>query len=65
VSHPAPPAVPPEWPRNLAALILSPIRIRHPPVLDPHLEPDPAWKAAGWLAIVMFVLGFTPVPFDL
>lgn len=48
-----------------AALILFLIRIRHPPVLDPHLELDPARKAAGWLAVAMFVLCFTPVPFDL
>jgi hypothetical protein len=48
-----------------AALILFMIRIRHPPVLDPNLELDPARKAAGWLAVAMFVLCFTPVPFDL
>ena len=47
-----------------AALILFLIRIRHPPVLDPHLELDPARKIAGWLAVVAFVLCFTPVPFD-
>lgn len=48
-----------------AALILVLIRIRHPSVLDPHLELDPARKAAGWLAVAAFVLCFTPVPFAL
>ena len=47
------------------ALILFLIRIRHPPVLDPRLELDPARKAAGWLAVAAFVACFTPVPFDL
>jgi membrane-associated protease RseP (regulator of RpoE activity) len=46
-------------------LILFLIRVRHPPVLDPHLELDPARKAAGWLAVAAFVLCFAPVPFDL
>ena len=48
-----------------AALIAFLIRIRHPPVLVPNLELDPARKAAGWLAVAAFVLCFTPVPFDL
>ena len=45
-----------------AALLLFLIRIRHPPVLDPELELDPARKVAGWLSVVAFVLCFTPVP---
>jgi membrane-associated protease RseP (regulator of RpoE activity) len=48
-----------------AALILFLIRIRHPAVLDPHLELDPARKAAGWLAVAAFAICFTPIPFDL
>jgi hypothetical protein len=48
-----------------AALIAFLIRIRHPPVLDPNLELDPARKAVGWLAVAAFVVCFTPVPFDL
>ncbi len=48
-----------------AALILFLIRIRHPAVLDPHLELDPARKAAGWLAVAAFAVCFTPVPFQL
>lgn len=48
-----------------AVMILFLIRIRHPPVLDPHLELDPARRIAGWAAVVMSVLCFTPVPFDL
>jgi membrane-associated protease RseP (regulator of RpoE activity) len=47
------------------ALILFLIRIRHPPVLDPHLELDPARKAVGWLAVAAFAACFTPVPFAL
>jgi len=48
-----------------AALLFFMIRVRHPSVLDPDLELDPARKAAGWLAVAAFVLCFTPVPFDL
>jgi membrane-associated protease RseP (regulator of RpoE activity) len=47
------------------ALILFLIRIRHPPVLDPHLELDRVRKVAGWLAVAAFAACFTPVPFDL
>ena len=46
-----------------AALLFFLIRVRHPPVLDPHLELDPARKAAGWLAVAAFAACFTAVPF--
>lgn len=48
-----------------ALLVLVVIKVRHPPVLDPHLELDPARRAIGWLAVALLALCFAPVPFDL
>ncbi len=48
-----------------SVLILVLIRVRHPPVLDPQVGLDPARRVVGWLAVAVFVLCFTPVPFAL
>jgi len=36
---------------------------KHPPTLDDHLPLDKRRKLIGWLALVLFVLTFTPIPF--
>jgi membrane-associated protease RseP (regulator of RpoE activity) len=38
------------------------IRISHPPTLNDELPLDPKRQVIGWLAMVIFVLSFTPVP---
>jgi len=38
------------------------IKISHPPTLNDELPLDPKRKVIGWLAMVIFVLSFTPVP---
>lgn len=48
-----------------SALLVLVVRIKHPPVLDPEIELDPARKAIGWLAVALFGLTFTPIPFAL
>lgn len=48
-----------------AVLLLLLIGVRHPPVLDPHLELDRPRRVAGWIAVALLGLCFTPVPFDL
>ncbi|HKY60572.1 MAG TPA: site-2 protease family protein [Gemmatimonadota bacterium] len=48
-----------------AVLILIVIRLRHPPVLDPQVTLDPGRRLAGWLAVVLLVGCFVPVPFAL
>ena len=46
-----------------AVLVLIVIRLKHPPVLDPHVTLDPPRKIAGWLAVALLVGCFVPVPF--
>ncbi|MBA3584558.1 MAG: site-2 protease family protein [Gemmatimonadetes bacterium] len=48
-----------------AILLLFLIRIKHPPVLDSDLDLDPRRRWIGWLAVAVFVLCFTPVPFEI
>jgi membrane-associated protease RseP (regulator of RpoE activity) len=48
-----------------AILLLFLIRIRHPAVLDPHFDLDSRRRWIGWLAVAVFVLCFTPVPFEI
>jgi membrane-associated protease RseP (regulator of RpoE activity) len=38
------------------------IKISHPPTLNDELPLDPKRQVIGWLAMVIFVLSFTPVP---
>jgi membrane-associated protease RseP (regulator of RpoE activity) len=37
---------------------------RHPPTLDEHVPLDPGRKAIAALALVIFILSFTPVPIE-
>ncbi|MDX1624563.1 MAG: site-2 protease family protein [Gemmatimonadota bacterium] len=55
------------WPGWLvwAVLILLIIKVRHPPVLDPHLALDPARRWVGWISVALFVVTFHPIPFEL
>lgn len=48
-----------------AFLILVVIRVKHPPVLDPGVDLDPRRQLAGWLAVLLFIGCFVPVPFEL
>ena len=47
------------WVWSVIMIILGP---RHPPVFDEHLPLDDRRKWVGWLAIVIFVLSFSPRP---
>jgi len=46
----------------LWAIVLAFLGPRHPPVLEEDQPPDPQRRWMGWLAIVIFVLSFSPVP---
>ena len=37
----------------------------HPPTMDDHLPLDTLRKVIGWIALALFILTFTPVPFPL
>jgi hypothetical protein len=41
------------------------IRVKHPPVLDPQIDLNLRRRVAGWLAVLVFVGCFVPVPFAL
>ncbi|HTG36804.1 MAG TPA: site-2 protease family protein [Thermoanaerobaculia bacterium] len=54
------------WPGWLLwSLIVLVIGLRHPPVHDENLPLDRKRQALAWIALVMFVLSFMPVPLDL
>jgi membrane-associated protease RseP (regulator of RpoE activity) len=38
---------------------------KHPPTMDDHRPLNTERKVIGWIALVLFVLTFTPVPFDI
>jgi membrane-associated protease RseP (regulator of RpoE activity) len=51
------------WPGWLVWIFLAMVLgRRHPPTTDPYLELDTVRKAVGCLALVIFVLCFTPMP---
>jgi membrane-associated protease RseP (regulator of RpoE activity) len=60
------------WSGNLAhgavwvfwPLFLFVIGIRHPPVRDERLALDPGHRAIAWLALLVFILTFVPVPVE-
>ena len=60
------------WSDNLArgivwifwALFLFVIGIRHPPVQDERLALAPGHRVIAWLALLIFVLTFVPVPVE-
>ena len=43
------------------ALVLL-IKIGHPPTMNDQLPLDTKRKVIGWLAMIIFILSFTPVP---
>jgi membrane-associated protease RseP (regulator of RpoE activity) len=44
------------------ALVLLIVKVGHPPTLNDHLPLDRKRKVMGWLAMLIFILSFTPVP---
>jgi membrane-associated protease RseP (regulator of RpoE activity) len=46
-----------------AFLALVIIKIKHPPTSDDQLELNAGRKVLGWVAIVLFVITFIPIPF--
>lgn len=53
------------WPGwTVWAVLMLFMGIAHPPVADWEPELDTPRRAAGWAALVIFVLTFTPVPFS-
>ena len=46
-------------------LLLSRGRLGHPPVLDEHRPLPRSRRMLAWLALVLFLITFTPVPFRL
>src|SRR5881628_537149 len=44
-------------------LALSRGRLAHPPVLDVHRPLPPGRRGVAWVALLLFVVTFTPVPF--
>jgi membrane-associated protease RseP (regulator of RpoE activity) len=47
------------------AVMLVVVRVRHPPTLDTELPLDGKRKLVGWLTILLLVLCFHPLPFEL
>ncbi|MDQ5985150.1 MAG: hypothetical protein CSYNP_00855 [Syntrophus sp. SKADARSKE-3] len=45
------------------AIILMFMKLYHPPVVYDWIPLDPARRAIGWVAMIIFVITFTPVPF--
>jgi hypothetical protein len=45
-------------------LFLFVIGIRHPPVRDERLTLAPGHRVIAWLALVVFILTFVPVPVE-
>jgi membrane-associated protease RseP (regulator of RpoE activity) len=51
------------WPGWLMwAVLMIFIGYKHPPVVYPHIQLDRNRKLVGWLALVIFILTFTPTP---
>lgn len=51
------------WPGWLMfALLVLVLGLRHPPPLDPHTPPNRTAKVLGWVAVVLFIMTFIPVP---
>ena len=48
---------------GVLVLALSRGRLGHPPVLDAHRPLPPSRRALSWLALVLFLITFAPVPF--
>ncbi len=54
------------WPGwAIWAVLLLILGLRHPPVLYREASLDPKRRFIGWLALVIFVLTFIPVPFKI
>jgi membrane-associated protease RseP (regulator of RpoE activity) len=45
------------------ALLLQIMGLKHPPPLNQWVDLDPKRKVIGWIALGIFVITFTPVPF--
>jgi membrane-associated protease RseP (regulator of RpoE activity) len=45
-------------------LLLFLMGTKHPPTIDDHVPLDSGRKLIGWIALILFVLTFTPVPFS-
>lgn len=58
-----------QWPGWLfwagLVLLVGRGRVAHPPVFDPRFRLNGARTAVAWACIVIFILTFIPVPFDL
>ena len=54
------------WPGWLiwCVLLLFILGTKHPPTMDDHVPLDSGRKLIGWIALALFVLTFTPVPFS-
>jgi membrane-associated protease RseP (regulator of RpoE activity) len=51
------------WPGWLVfAILLFVIGFRHPPIIDSEVPLDPGRKRIGWVALVIFIVTFTPIP---
>jgi membrane-associated protease RseP (regulator of RpoE activity) len=48
-----------------AVLLLFWVRLRHPPTINDKIKLTPGRWAVGIFSIVMFILTFIPVPFDI
>lgn len=49
----------------LLILLLFLIRIDHPPTMDPHTGLDPGRRVMAVLMFILFLVSFTPVPFEI
>jgi hypothetical protein len=47
------------------AIMLLVVRLGHPPTLDTELPLDGRRKLVGWLTLLLLVLCFHPMPFEL
>lgn len=51
------------WPGWIVwAVLMLIIGYRHPPVVYPHIQLDTKRRYIGWLAFIIFILTFTPMP---
>lgn len=53
------------WPGwGLWAILATVFGLKHPPPIDPYAGIGPRRKLIGWISLAVFILSFTPVPFD-
>ena len=50
------------WLWAVLAIVIGRGRLGHPPVIAPERALDPSRRLVGWLAVVLFIVTFMPLP---